>query len=221
MCRFTQKWDAAVVLAIVLVGAVAPAHAGYTVLDFSDVPSGTLAVFNPYQSQGFTLTSSSGGFVFNSPDTGNGSPQVPGNNPYYAGENGLAAFAPATITLTQTNGHPFNLLSIDLARNFEWDPAPTVTFTGTLQSGGTVTETVTVTTPVGPPAAFQTFPLTGFTDLTSVSWDQPVFTEGLNQFTDITLSSVPEPSSLVLAGVGALSLAFPSLARQRRRVRIS
>jgi hypothetical protein len=46
------------------------------------------------------LTSSSGGFVLNSPETGNGSPQTPGNNPFYAGANGLAAFAPATITLS-------------------------------------------------------------------------------------------------------------------------
>ncbi len=96
------------------------------VLNFDDVPPGTLAVFNPYVSQGFTLTSSSGGFVFNSPDTGNGSPQTVGNNPYYAGANGLAAFAPATITLSQTNGNPFSLLSIDLARNFEFDIPPTV-----------------------------------------------------------------------------------------------
>src|SRR5437764_10546124 len=119
-------------------------------------------------SQGFTLTSTSGGFAFNSPDTGNGTVQPPGNNPYYAGANGLAAFAPATITLTQTSGDPFSLLSIDLARNFAFDPAPTVTFTGTLAGGGTVSETFTVTTS-SPPLVFQTFDLSGFTNLTSVS----------------------------------------------------
>ena len=173
----------------------APVRGGDIVLDFSDVPPGTLAVFNPYTSQGFTLTSSSGGFVFNSPDTGNGSSQPVGNNPFYAGANGLAAFSPATITLTQTNGDPFSLLSIDLARNFEFDPAPTVTFTGTLAGGGTVSETFTVTTPPPPsPASFQTFDFTGFTDVTSVSWDQPVFTQGLHQFTNIHLSTEPSPS---------------------------
>ena len=159
--------------------------AGDIVLDFNDVPPGTLAVFNPYQSQGFTLTSSSGGFVFNSPDTGNGSPQPVGNNSYYAGANGLAAFSPATITLTQTNGDPFSLLSIELARNFAFDPAPTVSFTGTLMNGGTVNESFTVTTPAGTPGTFQQFSLTGFTDLTSVSWDQPDSAAGLNQFTNI------------------------------------
>jgi hypothetical protein len=147
-----------------------PVRGGDIVLDFGDVPPGTLTVFNPYTSQGFTLTSSSGGFVFNSPDTGNGSPKTVGNNPFYAGANGLAAFAPATITLTQTSGQPFSLLSIDLARNFAFDPAPSTTFTRTLAGGGTVSETFTVTTS-SPPLVFQTFDFTGFTSLTSVSWE--------------------------------------------------
>jgi len=193
------------------------AMAGDIVLDFSDVAPGTLSVFNPYQSQGFTLTSSSGGFVFNSPDTGNGVTQTPGMNSYYANANGLAAFSPATVTLTQTDGDPFSLLSIALARNFEYDNAPTVAFTGTLLGGGTVNETFTVTTPTGPPAAFQTFSFTGFTGLTSVSWDQPNYQVApLNQFTNITLSTVPEPSSLILGGIGTTGLAVVTLMARRR-----
>jgi PEP-CTERM motif len=207
-------------LAVAIMGLAvtsASAMAGDVVLDFSDVPPGTLLVFNPYQSQGFTLTSSSGGFVFNSPDTGNGSPQPLGDNPYYAGANGLAAFSPATVTLTQTDGDPFSLLSIALARNFEYDAAPTVEFTGTLLGGGTVNETFTVTTPAGPPAAFQTFSFAGFTGLTSVSWDQPNYqVSPLNQFTNITLSTVPEPSSLILGGIGTTGLAVVTLMARRR-----
>ena len=34
-----------------------PVRGGDIVLNFSDVPPGTLTVFNPYMSQGFTLTS--------------------------------------------------------------------------------------------------------------------------------------------------------------------
>lgn len=180
------------------------AHAGL-ILDFSDVPPGTLTVFAPYSSQGFDLFSSSGGFVFNSPDTGNGSPQTVGNNPFYAGANGLASFSPATITLLQSSGDSFSLLSIDLARNFAFDPAPTVTFTGIFAAGGTISQSFSVTTS-SPPLTFQTFDFTGFTGLTAVQWDQPSSTAGLHQFGNINLSpdtsSVPEPSSLALLAVG-------------------
>jgi hypothetical protein len=183
---------------------------GDIVLHFSDVPSGTVTVFNPYTSQGFQLTSTSGGFVFNSPDTGNGSFQTVGNNPFYAGANGLMAFVPATITLTQTNGDPFSLLSIDLARSFAFDPAPSVAFTGTLAGGGTVHQMLTVTTS-SPPLTFQTFDPTGFTNVISVSWEQDVVAgEGVHQFGNIHLvtGAVPEPASLALLAVGiALALA--------------
>lgn len=139
--------------ALLIIGLAATPRttAGDVVLNFSDVPAGTTVVSSPYVSQGFTLSDNSGGFVFNSPGTGNGTTQTVGANDYYAGANGLAAFSPATITLTQTDGAPFSLLSIDLARNFAFDPAPTVTFVGTLLGGGTVSDTVTVTVPVGFP----------------------------------------------------------------------
>jgi hypothetical protein len=228
MCPGTQKCGVMIVVTLVLAATGAPVSAGNIVLNFSDIgaenPEPT-SVSSPYQSQGYTLTSTNG-WAFNSPDRGNGTTQTPGSNLYYAGANALAAFAPATITLTQTNGNPFSLLSIDLARNFEFDAPPTVTFTGTLEGGGTVTDTFTVTTlPPPSPPAFQTFTFTGFDDVTSVSWDQPQFPEPLHQFTNITLATtpfidpVPEPSSLILAGVGALGLAF--LARQRRGARIT
>jgi PEP-CTERM motif len=188
---------------------------GDIVLDFSDAPPGTLVVSSPYQSQGFILTSTAAGFVFNSPDTGNGSPQPLGNNPFYAGANGLASFAPATITLSQTTNEPFSLLSIDLARNFDFDPAPT----GTLAGGGSLSETFEVTTPAGFPSAFQTFDFTGFTGVIAVSWDQGDPSQGLHQFTNIHLStSVPEPSTLTLLALGtSLAAAFLQGRRANQR----
>ena len=108
MFKYLSRIGTTAVMVLGLAAGSGTARAD-TILNFSDVSPGTLFVFNPYQSQGFTLTSSSGGFVFNSPDTGNGSPQTPGSNPFFAGANGLAAFSPATITLTQTNGNPFSL----------------------------------------------------------------------------------------------------------------
>jgi len=189
------------------------------ILDFSDIPSGTLTVFAPYSSQGFDLFSSSGGFVFNSPDTGNGAPQTVGNNPFYAGANGLAAFAPSTITLLQSSGDSFSLLSIDLARNFAFDPAPSVTFTGIFAAGGTISQTFAVTTS-SPPLTFQTFDFTGFTGLTAVQWDQPSFTAGLHQFGNINLSpdtsSVPEPSSLALLAIGIVTIGGYATRRKSR-----
>src|ERR1051326_4477471 len=103
MACHTYKIPVIVSLITALICTMKVCALGQTVLNFTDVPPGTLLVFSPYLSQGFTLTSSSGGFVFNSPDTGNGAPQVPGSNPFYAGANGLAAFVPATITLVKTN----------------------------------------------------------------------------------------------------------------------
>ena len=193
-------------------------RAGDVVLDFSDVPQGTLVVASPYSSQGFTLQSTSGGFVFNSPDTGNGSPQTPGNNQFYAGALGLAAFAPATITVRQTDDDPFSLLSIDVARLFAFDLRPSTTFTGTLADGSSVMKTITVSID-SPPLQFQTFDFTGFTNLKSVSWEQDVeFEQVLHQFGNIHLSpasAVPEPSALKLLALGApLALA---LARRLRR----
>lgn len=187
-----------------------------TVLNFSDVAPGTLTVFSPYVSQGYTLSSSAGGFVFNSPDTGNGSPQSVGNNPFYAGANALSSFSPATITLVRTDSAPFSLTSIDLARNFAFDPAPTVTFTGTLNGGGTVTQTFTVTT-ASPPLAFQTFNFTGFNNLSSVSWSQGVPTGNLHQFTNIHVdaATAPEPASLALT-LWVSALAVGVVARRCR-----
>jgi hypothetical protein len=210
-------------MAALLCLPAAPARGGDIVLNFSDVPPGTLSIFNPYTRLGFQLTSTSGGFVFNSPDTGNGALQTVGNNAFYAGADGLAAFAPATITLTQQSGDPFSLRSIDLARNFAFDPAPRVPFTGTLAGGGTVNQMLMVTTS-SPPLTFQTFDLTAFTNVISVSWEQDdLASEGVHQFGNIHLftGAVPEPASLALLSLGiSLTLAYTHhsrLASSRRK----
>lgn len=197
------------------------ARAG-VILDFQDlaIPGETdLTFFTPYASQGFTLTATNPPTGFSAGFQAHGS-----NSAFYAGARGLSTFAPAAppdnvIELTRTDGGPFSLLSIDLARNFAFDPAPTVTFTGTLAGGGTLTETFTVTTPSGT-AAFQTFTFTGWADLVSVQWGQPVLAAGLHQFTNVSLdtpAAVPEPGTLLLAGVGLAFVAGRGLARRGRR----
>ena len=187
------------------------AQAGQIVLDFTDIPipGGTdSAPFFTYTSHGYSLTATN-------PPTGflSGFEAHDVNSIFYMGKIGVGAFAPASppdnvIQLTHDNGDPFSLISIDLARLFPFDPAPTVTFTGTFVGGGTITESFTVTTASGV-RAFQTFDFAGFTNLTSVTWGQPVLAEGLHQFTNIVLQSpvVPEPSALILMTLG-MPLAF-------------
>jgi hypothetical protein len=195
--------------------AAPPLRAGLVVLDFADVnPLNAPTLFldplrdGPYQSHGFTLSSPGGFDTYGTSNADN-----------YAGEKSLAAVLlsltePTQVLLKQTDGGAFDLLSIDLARNFRFDPAPTVTFTGTRADGGTVSETFTVAVASG----FQTFDFTGFTDLTQVTWDQPPLAAGLHQFSNIHLetpTAVPAPPNLVLGGIaacGGLLLAW------RRRV---
>ncbi|QEH31735.1 hypothetical protein OJF2_02000 [Aquisphaera giovannonii] len=202
-------------------------RAGTVTLDFEDVPLssqgfGSLAV---YDSQGYTLVSTSG-FSARGPgtDSANYTPETaPGSG---AVSTSLAAFAPGTITLIRDDGGAFNLASIDLAREFRFNTPdvgqayPVVTFTGTRADGTIVTQAFTADQAE---FAFATFAFSSdFTDLLSVSWDQPPFTSGtptapapgLHQFDNITLSTVPEPASLAML---ASSLSAVGLAAARRR----
>jgi hypothetical protein len=199
-------------LALVAFGAFLAAGSGRanTVLDFQDIPipgNTDSATFFTYSNSGFTLTATNPSTGFQTGFQAHGA-----NSIFFAGAIGVTAFAPASapdnvIELQQTSGDPFSLVSIDLARNFAFDPAPTVTFVGTKVGGGTVTETFTVTTPLGVDA-FQTFTFSGFTNLAAVTWGQPVASSGMHQFTDINLAvpvaSTPEPGTWLLL-VGALS----------------
>jgi hypothetical protein len=198
---------------------------GDTVLTFQDVlaaKGSDVPFFDPIQTQGFTLTATnpptgfSAGFEVHGP-----------SSPFYAGEVGVVAFAPATsppdnvIELTQTNGQPFSLVSIDLARNGAFDPAPTVTFTAVRADGSSPPpESFTATVPAGT-AAFQTFDFdpSRFTNVKSVSWGQPQLSDGLHQFSQIVIASaVPEPSAVQLFAVGlSFALACSALRRRGRR----
>jgi len=193
-----------VVATLALLTATA-AHAA-PILDFQDVsiPGGTDAVLFSYSSQGFSLSATSG-FAAH----GN-------NSVFYAGSQALAGFSGENITLARAGGLSFAVTSIDLARNFAFDPTPTVTFTGTKAAGGTVTQSFTVTTPVGQ-QAFQSFTFAGFTDLVSLQWDQPQVAAGLHQFDNIALDvpAVPEPVSVTLLALGLAGMASRRW-RQRR-----
>jgi hypothetical protein len=190
-------------LTLLALVAVVPGTAE-TVLNFQDIsiPGGTdSAPFSTYSNGGFTLTAPNNFDAHGS------------NSIFYAGAVGVVAFAPSSapdnVIDLEDGGSPFDLLSIDLARNFAFDPAPTVTFTGTKAGGGTVTQSFTVTTPSGT-SAFQTFDFSGFTDLDSVTWGQPVVADGVHQFTNIHVEAdavaTPEPSTWPLLTLGIFGL---------------
>jgi len=175
-----------------------------TVLTFQDIsiPGNTDSpAFFTYSNSGFTLTATDPSTGLQSGFQAHGS-----NSIFYAGAVGVAAFAPASgpdnqIELQQSSGGAFSIFSIDLARNFAFDPAPSVTFVGTKVGGGTVTQTFTVTTAAGV-SAFQTFSFSGFTNLETLTWGQPVVSSGMHQFTNVNLAAttaaIPEPGTWLL-----------------------
>jgi len=131
----TRRFALAAALGLVA-GAAGEARADI-VLDFEDIPipGGTDTTLSTYSNSGFTLTATDTATGFSSGFQAHGP-----NSIFFAGSQALAAFAPPAdsttgIALTQDDGRPFSLLSIDLARNFAFDPAPTVTFVGTTAGG--------------------------------------------------------------------------------------
>ena len=217
-----MKITLAAIAACALLLAADRSDAATITLDFEELALTTdVTFFTPYQHSGFTLAA-----VIPATGSAAGSTAHGPSSIFFAGSQALTALPPPTggpanlITLTRDGGLAFDITSIDLARNFPFDPAPSVTFTGTKVGGTTVTQTFQVNIPVGI-HTFQTFTFTGFTDLVSLQWGQPPLSAGLHQFDDITLtaadvSTAPEPASILLAGI---ALGAGALRRARARLR--
>ncbi len=112
--------------------------------------------------------------------------------------------------LTRTDGGWFNLNSITLSEFYDIDPTIDpidVVFTGMLNNGATVTQTLTLDGVFGP-EVFTFDP--SFSNLVAVSWLQ---TEVFHQFDDLTIAPVPEPSTILLFASGLLTVAA---ARRKR-----
>jgi hypothetical protein len=193
------------ILALVI-GAVAQCcviEASAAVVSFESLASvdGNDAVGNTYVEQGFRFEDLTAGFGFAT--WGSASDYYTGSTALLNNDDG------GTTRLTQVNGAAFTLGAIDLAVMYPGitaEGAVSVTFSGTRADSSTVSQTFVVND-----GAVQTFSFAGFTNLTSVTWNNdPMY----HQFDNLNVTAVPEPGSVAMfiAGLGALG----ALARRRK-----
>ncbi len=167
--------------------------------------------FDPFDTQGFRFTGTYNGQPLNAwatPCTGSA---------YYAG---TTTFYPNNVgnvtTLTRIAGGAFAISSIDLAPLYGPNSAQTVTFTGSLQTGGTVAQTFAIPAPASAVVSLTTFNFAPtFTNLSSLQMSANV--QPYYQFTNLRLvMAVPEASSLAML-VGGLLLVGGATLRRRHR----
>jgi len=186
--RAGRRRAAGLVAAALLAGA---APAGALTIDFEALGPGPLGgeeiVASPYLEDGFRVSAPE--FVTYHP-----------GNAKYAGSQALAATgADDDITLERQDGTAFDLLSISLSELFaRSNQDVSVTFEGLRADTSTVQQTVDLDGSFG----FESFSLSGFTDVVSVTWQQVA---DFHQFDDII--ATPEPGTALLLGLGAGVLA--------------
>lgn len=136
----------------------------------------------------------------------------------YAGPGMFIDFPGETALLTKSGGGTFSIHVIELAHlHSDPYPAQAFTFTGSLATGGTVSQTFTIADQADK-TLFQPFVFdaswTNLSSVTFASQDFPYY-----QFTNVLLdgaTTVPEPTSMALLATGLIAL-MPMVRRRLRK----
>jgi hypothetical protein len=115
--------------------------------------------------------------------------------------------------LSRTDGGAFSIASLDLGLADYTDNNADVTLTGTLSGGGTVSATFSLA------KAFSSLTLSGFDNLSSLTFSQPTGTQGYIALDNIDYSAagpggVPEPANWMLM-IGGFGIAGAAMRRRR------
>lgn len=192
-----MKFTIAAAIAALSIGG---AHAA--VIDFQSLEH----VDNVNKDEGFTY--SEDGFTLTEENMNQGFHTFGTLESRYSGSTALFNDTIGGVTkLVKDGGGVFDLNSIDLAE-LNGNRVATVTFTGNLSGGGTVTQSFTLD---GNAFAPETFSFVGFTNLVSVTWGQDSpFHQFDNIVLDENLAPVPVPASLPLVLTALAGLGFAS-----------
>lgn len=180
-----------VVVAVVRFGN---AQGAITVIDFEELATpGTGATYiSQYEVTGFKFTAEAGAsaallrFFHTEHESFAGSTAIYGDQP---------GASPPDVILGRTDSLTFDLLSIDISERWRQAIPSPITFVGMKDDGSTVSTTVSLDGVFG----FETFELSGFTDLVSLRLFGTTA-----QYDNFVVSIIPEPASLLLLGLGGL-----------------